>query len=97
MARTLKVYGWQSFRRECDPAPNGSRQTREICAAHSMAEVARIAGVNRPQQLFNLGETGNKEELAAATASPGTIFWRPLNAHSGHEFRRAGSEREKQT
>jgi hypothetical protein len=45
-----------------------------------MAAVARAAGVKYPRQLFNLGETGNDNELRIATASPGVVFWRPIDA-----------------
>lgn len=80
MTRKLKVYGWQGYRiKECPPAPNGSHSTREICAATSMAAVARAAGEDHPRRLFNLGETGNNEEIAKALAEPGVVFWHPLD------------------
>lgn len=72
----VKVYGWQGMRHE---SPGTHRQTREIVAARSKAEVARIAGVKGPNALFNLGETGNAAEIAVATGKPGTIFWRPID------------------
>lgn len=75
MARKLKVYGWCGYRIECKLAPNGSRQTREICAAHSIAEIKRIYGVNP----WNICETGNEKEISIAMSSPGTIFWIPLD------------------
>lgn len=58
--RKLKVYRWQSFRREC---PTNHRQTTEVVAAGSKAEVARLAGFTYPSQLFNLCETGNQLEI----------------------------------
>lgn len=64
----LTVYGWQGWR-----SPAG--QTREIVAAHSMAEAARLSGYKRPSQMFNLCETGNEREIAQAMSSPGTVFW----------------------
>lgn len=67
----LQVYGWVSFR--------GRTQSREVVAAHSLAEVARIAGYKRPSQLFNLEDTGNGPEIAAALSEPGVIFWHPLD------------------
>lgn len=74
---TLRVYGWQS----CRPGVGLGvhNQTREICAAQSKAEVARIVGVRAPRLLFNLGETGNDEERAAALAQPGRVLWRGLD------------------
>ncbi len=82
MARKLKVYGWIGMRWECPPAPNGSRQTHEVCAAPSMAAVARIAGVKYPRELFNLSETGNEEAVAKALSEPYVIFWHPLDEHA---------------
>lgn len=79
MRNKLKVYGWQGWRNECPAAPNGGRQTREICAAKSGAEVARIMGVSSPARLFNFCETGNSREIEIALRSPGTVFWRPIN------------------
>lgn len=77
--KPLKVYGWQGWRLAAPREANGSHQTREICAARSMAEVARIAGQRSPRSLFNLCETGNDEECAAALANPGVILWRGLD------------------
>ena len=80
MARLkLKVWSWQGWRQECPPARNGGKQTSEVVAAKSMAAAARAAGVKRPAQLFNLGRTGNDEQIAAAMAEPGVVFWRPLD------------------
>ncbi len=77
--KPLKVFGWQSFRAECPPAPNGNLQTREIVAARSKAEVIRIADKKYTYELFNLGETGNSLELELALSKPGVIFWTPIN------------------
>jgi hypothetical protein len=77
----LKVYGWQSMRYECK-GPH--RQTREIVAAKSKAEVARIVGVKSPQALFNLGETHNALELSVALANPGVVFWAPINDRAAY-------------
>lgn len=75
----LKVYAWQSHRREASRrTANSSGQTHEIVAANSKAEVGRIVGV-RPTQLFNLGETGNKIDIATATSRPGVVFWCPID------------------
>jgi hypothetical protein len=79
--RPLQVYGWISFR--------GRTQAREIVAARSQAEVARLAGVSRPGQLFNLSDTGNAPEIAQAMAEPGAVFWHPLDERP-IAWRRAG-------
>jgi len=89
--RKLKVYGWQGYRSECHPRPNGSRQTREICAATSQAKVAELAGVKRPYQLFNLCETGNAKELATALREPFQIFWHPLDDYAEQRFIKASA------
>ena len=70
--RQLKVYGWQATRHKVG-------QTREIVAAHSMAEAARAAGYRHPSQMFNLDETGNPGEIACAQAEPGVVFYTPLD------------------
>lgn len=77
--RPLRVFGWQGTRFECPPAPNGSRQTREIVAAKSAAAAARAAGRDRPAQLFNFCETGNAAEIRAARGRPGVVLWRPID------------------
>jgi len=79
----LKVYRWQSWRSECPATANGSRQTEEIMAARSMAEVMRIVGGTR-SEFFNLGETGNKESCAVALAEPGVVFWKPIDGRDGY-------------
>ncbi len=65
--KKLRVYGWQESGRE-----------RWIMAASSQSECARARGRTRPSQLSNLCETGNAEEIATATAKPGTLFTRSL-------------------
>ena len=89
-ASKLKIYGWQSQR--------SSDQTREIVAAPSRAAAARLAGYQRPDQMFNLGETGNSQEIEIATSKPGIVFWTSLNVSGPreyHESRRAGSSDQK--
>ena len=83
-AKKLRVYSWQSFRREANIEGNHHGQTREIVAATSKAEAARIAR-STVGRLFNLGETGNSSELEAALTDPGVVYWKPLNIHR-HEF-----------
>lgn len=76
MNRKLKVYGWTGTK-----ATPGSRQrqSRNIIAAHSVAELLRLTGIPRSQYSWSGGETGNAEELAAALAQPGVMLWRPLD------------------
>jgi hypothetical protein len=80
----LKVYGWDGFRY---PTPTSRVQTREIVAARSMAEVARILGVKSPRSL-DLVETGNDREIAVAMAEPGVVFWQKINARPDDGFTR---------
>lgn len=70
MGRKLKVYGWLGRR--------GGAQTREICAAPSKVAVVRIVGGHK-SDLFNLGETGNDDEVETALAHPGVVFWKPID------------------
>jgi len=72
----VKVYGWQNFR-------NG-KQTREVVAASSKAQVARIVGETGPWKLFNLGETWNKLENETAMSKPGAVFYQDINGR--HPF-----------
>jgi len=88
MTRKLRVFGWESFRRECG---THRHQTREICAAPSMAAVARAAGETSPRRLFALCETGNTEEVEIALAMPGIVFWKPLDARAS-SFQKAKGE-----
>jgi len=90
MKRKLKVFGWQGRRLECPRAPNGDCSTREIVAAKFASEAARLAGYDRPAQMFNLCETGNAGEIAKALSEPGVIFWGPLDAFGrDREWRKA--------
>ena len=82
MPRELRVYGWLGFRRSAS-GPRSIGQVRLIVAARSKAEAARIADYDRPSQMFNLGETGNREEIETAMAQPGVVFWRSIDTHRG--------------
>jgi hypothetical protein len=85
--RKLKVYGWTGWRTECRQSPNGGKQTREVMAAKSKAEVGRKAGLKRGE-LNEMCDSGNEEDINAAMAEPGVVFWRPLDAR-GEPFTRA--------
>ena len=82
----MKVYGWtgrrnpREFQAHFPDAPSWNIQTREFVAAPSKAAVYRITG-GRPSEHFNITETGNKRELEIATANPGVVYWRPLDAY----------------
>lgn len=83
----LKVYGWTNpHRAECPPAPNGSRETREVVAATSKAEARRL-GSKIP--LSEINQAGALTEINLAMASPGVVFWRPATRH-GSRMVRAG-------
>ena len=79
----LKVYSWIGNRSECPRTAGGSGQTREIVSAPSKA-AARTVGAPS-----NITETGARDEVETALASPGVVLWRPLDVH-GHFFVRAG-------
>lgn len=78
MPKELKVWGvGRDWRRDCPRAANGTQQTREVVAARSMAEAARLLKVS-PSRLKNFGSpTGNPEEIRIAMSKPGTVFWIP--------------------
>ena len=74
--RRLKVYGWTHWNPDprVKPAPNGSRQTRAIMAASSMAEITRILDC-KMSELWTICETGNDDEIATAMREPRVVFW----------------------
>jgi len=92
MPRKLKVYGWQGIRSECRPAPNGSQQTREVCAATSKAAVLKELHTRVHWRIpaSEVCETGNAEECAKALSEPGTIFWHALDELPGNRDWRKG-------
>jgi hypothetical protein len=79
----LKVYSWEDPTSQAETKALGDEpwhcQAYAFTAATSRAEVARLAGVSRPSQLFNLGETGNTIECETARARPGVVFLRSMN------------------
>lgn len=90
MTRTLKVYGWTGY----DPqnVEGHNKQTREIVAAHSIAEVTRIADITRYEFNTYGSETGNSEEIALAMSDPGVVFFRGINDRNGNWKRRGNDE-----
>jgi hypothetical protein len=80
--RPLVVYCWQrcgtdaEVKALCD-AP-WHVQHYGLVAARSKAEVGRIVG-EPPRRLFNLGETGNREDCQAALSAPGVVFIRSMS------------------
>ena len=86
--KTLRVFGWTGWRpEEKGTKPNG--QTREIMAAYSKAQVARIVGVKSPARLFNLCETGNQDEILVTAKKPFAIFWAPISRATIANYREA--------
>lgn len=71
VARKLKVFGGML---------DGRRRT--IVAATNMNEAARLWGVSRHYVSRYATETFNKEELALALGSPGTVF--VAHGHNGY-------------
>jgi hypothetical protein len=79
MSKVLKVYGWtDSARYEGE-----MHQCRFITAAHSVAEVLRVAGITRSTYAFQGSQTWNDEELMVATGWIGAVFYRPLYVQKG--------------
>lgn len=83
MARQLKVYGWTSFYAY---KSGGYIQGRYIVEAHSVAEVLRIAGIKRSDYAWTGSETGNTEEVKLATATPGRLYFAPLDSRQVEDF-----------
>jgi hypothetical protein len=79
MTRQLKVYGWRNWRH----APTFHGQTREVMAAHSVAEVMRTAGITRATWNHGGSITANDEEVALAMSKPGTVFWQDMKNRGG--------------
>ena len=79
MAKKLKVYGFTMNRHEAIRAANGNQQTRNVVAAHSVAEVLRLSGMTRSDYNWRGCETGNADEIAVAMAEPGVVFWVELD------------------
>ena len=79
----LKVYSWETPTTQAETKALGDEpwqaQAVAFVAARSRAEVGRLAGVDRPSQLFNLGETGHSIDCATARARPGVVFIRSMN------------------
>ncbi|MFC9432749.1 hypothetical protein [Nocardia sp. NPDC057030] len=81
MAREVKVYLWRGFRP--DDATGRNRQTDEVVAAFSVADVLRITGMSRSDWKHAAGSvTGNFREIAVAVGEPGVVFWTELG--TGH-------------
>jgi len=93
MSRPLRVWSWIGHRYRLGHSQN---QTEEVCAARSMAAVARAAGVKYPRELFCLGETGNLEHVRVAMSKPGCVFWRSLDGRIHGEPWRESKERRDQ-
>jgi hypothetical protein len=72
MTHKLKVYGWTSFHRT-------GGQVRKIIAATSWTEASRLSGCRMSELRFCGSITGNDQEIALATAKPGTLFYVPIN------------------
>lgn len=87
-AKQFRVFGRTGWRRECPPAPNGGRQTREIVAAKTIASARRLFGCTMAQWRCSGCETGNEEEITQAMSKPGVVFWRPLDARKEEEWQR---------
>lgn len=85
-APALRVYTWQTFVRHGGELSGGG-QVRAVAAAASQVACARLAGVKRPGQLFNLCETGHDHSIQAAMSHPGEILVRPISSADTVKFR----------
>jgi hypothetical protein len=87
MARPLHVYGWLGWRLECPPGANGGRQTREVIAATSVAEVLRKTETRRSDYALQGDITANPEEVVLAMSRPGVNFWKPIDGRGPDAWR----------
>ena len=77
--KALEVWGYTGWRVECPPTANGGRQTREVVAAPSRVAAARLLGITSTRLKEYGSVTGNTWEVRMALASPGRVFWKPLD------------------
>ena len=88
MPRPLKVYGATVWLDECPKAPNGNKQARCVVAARTKKEVMELFGITRNDFEHSACETGNATEIALAMASPGVVFWKPVDDWNGNYRRK---------
>jgi hypothetical protein len=74
--RKLKVYSWTGTNTSTG---SSSRQSRNIIAAHSIAEALQLSNTKQSVYKWSGGVTGNKEEVDAAMSRPYIPLWRPLD------------------
>lgn len=88
MPKPLKVFGYTGYRMKALTKRNAHGQTDEVIAAASKAEAHRKSGLARSAFDRTVHEVIKPQEVAMAMASPGTVFWRPLNpfARTGDEW-----------
>lgn len=88
MARQLKVYSWIYYRHELPARPNGNKQSREVVAAHSVAEVLRLAGITRSEYNWNGGPHASPFATKLALSEPGTVFYTSLDDRDDSGWRK---------
>lgn len=86
MPRQLKVYGWIGLRpsSEQENWKTFGSQARYIVAAHSVAEVCRLANIPRSTYNWTGCDTENEDELKTALSEPGVVFYRKLDLREGN-------------
>lgn len=92
----LKVYGTTaSIRGTLTPETLGDalhiRQCRAVVATTSKKAAAELLGMNIRTFNYNGCETGNPEEIAMATAEPGTPLYTSMNGRGRGWFHADGT------
>lgn len=80
MSAPMQVYRWMTFR--------GGKQTHEIMAASSAAQVMRATGLTRGDWKHSGGVTKNEYDCAIANENQGVVLSRPLSGAGPHGYRR---------
>jgi hypothetical protein len=78
----VKVYSITGTRPDLEPAPNGSRQSREIGAFKSISAFLEATGYPRSVWNWSGGMTGNASEVELATATPGVVYYRHIDGRN---------------
>lgn len=85
MPRPLKLFKWSNPRRmDCAPAPNGSRETLDFVAATSKVAAKTCLEESSKFARIPISEITTADENGpgrVALASPGVVFWRPIDGH----------------
>lgn len=76
----MKVYAWQGIQRV-----NGKRiTTREIACANNKRNARALTGNFIP--IVEIHESCSPDEIRTASARPGVVLWRPIDARAPYTW-----------